>query len=88
MLYQPWLGWCHRFPRFGAVPYSLTLNDKMRNYLIGAYEMRWNITQFREYFGRKLPQAQRLEVEAQVLEIYPQIFDGRYDHVPAVKTHD
>lgn len=88
VLYQPWLGWCHRFPRFGAVPYSLTLNDKMRNYLIGAYEMGWNITQFREYFGRKLPQAQRLQVEAQVLEIYPQIFDGRYDHVPAVKTHD
>jgi hypothetical protein len=88
VLYQPWLGWCHRFPRFGAVPYSLTLNDKLRNYLIGAYEMGWNITQFREYFGRKLPQAQRLEVEMQVLEIYPQIFDGRYDHVPAVKTHD
>jgi hypothetical protein len=50
--------------------------------------MGWNISQFREYFGRKLPQAQRLEVEMQVLEIYPQIFDGRYDHVPAVKTHD
>ena len=88
VLYQPWLGWCHRFPRFGAVPYSLTLNDKLRNYLIGAYEMGWNISQFREYFGRKLPQAQRLEVEMQVLEIYPQIFDGRYDHIPTVKTHD
>lgn len=87
VLYQPWLGWCHRFPRFGAVPYTLTLNDKLRNYLVAAYEMSWNIAQIREYFGRKLPQAQRLEVELQVQGIYPDIFT-RADDAPVVKAHD
>jgi len=88
VMYQPWLGWCHRFPRFGAVPYNLTLNDKFHNYLIAGYEMGWNVPQLREYFGRKLPLEQRTIAEQGLTEIYPDIFTRNYDNAVTIKAHD
>ena len=89
VLFHRALGWCHRFDRFGRqITYALTLNDKMRNYLIAGYECDWNVPQLREYFGKGLPLEQRLNVENDVLAIYPDIFTRDYSHTPTIKAHD
>ncbi|MEO7522289.1 MAG: glycosyltransferase family A protein [Gemmatimonas sp.] len=35
----PWLRWMHRFGRPAGVPYTLTVDDKFRNYMIGHVEL-------------------------------------------------
>jgi hypothetical protein len=60
----------------------------MRNYLIAGYECDWNVPQLREYFGKGLPLDQRLNVERDVLAIYPDIFTRDYSHIPPIKAHD
>ena len=83
------LGWVHRFDRFGRnITYTLSLNDKMRNYMIAAYEMNWNIQQMREYFGKGLPEDQRLEVETALVQIYPDILTRDCSNIPKFKVHD
>ena len=88
VVYHPSLGWVHRFPRFGPVPYTLTLNDKMHNYCIAAYESGWNVLQMREYFGRRLPQDQKDVIEKGLTDIYPDIFADAPSWAEKVKTHD
>lgn len=83
------LGWIHRFSRFGrAITYKLTLNDKLRNYTIAAYEMGWNVPQMWEYIGKNLPMDQRQAVAKDLLAIYPDIFDRNYGFIPRWKEHD
>jgi len=83
------LGWIHRFSRFGrAITYKLTLNDKLRNYTIAAYEMGWNVPQMWEYIGKNLPMDQRQAVAKDLLAIYPDIFDRSYGFIPRWKEHD
>ena len=88
VLYHPQLSWSHRFCRFAPVPYTLTLNDKARNYLIAAHESGWNIDQFRRYFTRRLPADQMAAVERDVLSIYPDIFDRDCSEIPTYKELD
>lgn len=68
------LGWVHRFMRTKPLSYTCTVNDKMRNYLIGAYLTGYNVHQFVEYFKRKLPVEQSQVVLSEILEIYPDFF--------------
>ncbi len=35
----PWLRWTHRFPRPNGVPYQVSRNDTLRNYLVGFEEL-------------------------------------------------
>lgn len=88
VMYHPTLAWSHRFCRFKPVPYALTLNDKARNYLIAAYEMGWNIAQFRAYFGRRLPVDQMTIVERDVMAIYPEIFERDCSGIEKFKELD
>lgn len=46
----PWLRWCHRFGRPGGVPYTLTLENKVRNYIIGHKELGIPLDRVHEHF--------------------------------------
>jgi hypothetical protein len=51
----PWLRWGHRFGRPNGVPYPLTVEDKLWNYLIGHLELGLDITPVREHFAEYVP---------------------------------
>lgn len=46
----PWLRWVHRFSRPDGVPYPLSVDHKVRNYLIEFQEMGWDTTPIYEHF--------------------------------------
>ncbi len=50
----PALRWVHRFSRPGGVPYPLTVDDKLRNYLIGHAELGLDPVVAIEHFGGSL----------------------------------
>jgi len=50
----PALRWVHRFGRPGGVPYPLTVDDKLRNYLIGHAELGLDPVVAIEHFGGSL----------------------------------
>jgi hypothetical protein len=56
--------------------------------MIAAYEMNWNIQQMREYFGKGLPEDQRLAVETALVQIYPDILTRDCSNIPKFKVHD
>lgn len=68
------LKWVHRFMRTKPITYTCTLNDKMRNYLIGAYLCNYDVGQMRDYFYTKLNTVQADSVVRTVLDIYPDLF--------------
>lgn len=47
----PALRWMHRFGRPGGVPYTLTIQDKFRNYLIGHAELRMDPVPVLQHFA-------------------------------------
>ena len=51
----PALRWMHRFSRPGGVPYRLTVEDKLRNYLIGHAELGMDIAPVLRHFADFLP---------------------------------
>jgi len=81
------LGWTHRFLRSRPITYTLTLNDKLRNYLVASYEMSWSIKQVCDYFKRKLLADHYKNVLDDVKELIPDIdFDS--DSGKRHKEHD
>jgi glycosyltransferase involved in cell wall biosynthesis len=62
----PWLRWVHRFGRPAGVPYPLTVEDKLRNYLIGHEELGLPIAPALEHFAEHLPEGR---VEAILEEV-------------------
>lgn len=54
----PFLRWLHRFARPAGVPYTLTVNDKLRNYLIGWTELGLDVGPVLEHFKDQLPAPQ------------------------------
>jgi glycosyltransferase involved in cell wall biosynthesis len=48
----PFLRWWHRFNRIGAVPYVLTMEDKVRNYFHGWIELGENTDSIIEHFKK------------------------------------
>jgi glycosyltransferase involved in cell wall biosynthesis len=61
----PWLGWAHRFSRPSDVPYPLSVEDQLWNYLIGHMELGLNIAPVLEHFADHLSpeQAEALRLE-------------------------
>ena len=55
-LCAPWLRWMHRFSRPKGVPYRLTLEDKLRNYVIGHAELGLDLAPVITHFSTRLPQ--------------------------------
>jgi hypothetical protein len=51
----PWLRWMHRFIRPAGVPYPLTIEDKLRNYLIGHAELGLPLEPIVEHFLELIP---------------------------------
>jgi len=70
------LAWMHRFFRPKPITYTLTINDKFRNYLVAAYEMGWNLPHICSYFQRKLPFDQYSQVLRDVKAV---LADIEYD---------
>jgi glycosyltransferase involved in cell wall biosynthesis len=60
----PWLRWVHRFARPRGVPYPLTVEDKLRNYLIGHAELGLDLAPVLEHFAQHLP-AERVAAVAE-----------------------
>jgi glycosyltransferase involved in cell wall biosynthesis len=50
----PWLRWMHRFGRPAGVPYPLTVDDKLRNYLLGYLELGLDPSPALEHFSQYL----------------------------------
>lgn len=51
----PPLAWVHRFRRVGGPPYRITVEEKLRNYLIGHAELGWDPVPAIEHFGGRCP---------------------------------
>lgn len=51
----PFLRWVHRFGRVGVLPYRLTAEDRLRNYLIGHAELGLDTKPILQHFALQLP---------------------------------
>jgi hypothetical protein len=51
----PWFRWVHRFERPAGVPYPLTVEAKLRNYVIGFTELGLDLTPVLEHFAEEAP---------------------------------
>jgi hypothetical protein len=81
----PALRWAHRFGRPGGVPYSVTWNDRIRNYLIGWTELGWNTDEVRAHFRGILgPAADDLLIDIDAELTHPA---SRFDAVLAIASH-
>lgn len=63
----PWFRWAHRFARPAGVPYPLTVNDKLRNYLIGHAELGLDLEPVLKHFSRYLPEPAVVAVALEAL---------------------
>ena len=68
----PWLRWTHRFSRPAGIEYPLTVEEKLRNYLIGHAELGLDPTPVLSHFSEILPEDHVVAVAAEVLEGPPQ----------------
>lgn len=50
-MFLPWLRWNHRFARPRAVPYSLKIQERISNYLIGWKETGQNVQDVHDHFS-------------------------------------
>jgi len=62
----PWLRWMHRFGRPHGVPYPLTVDDKLRNYLLGHAELGLDPGPVLAHFAEYLPTERISTIAAQV----------------------
>jgi hypothetical protein len=93
----PWLRWSHRFSRPRGVPYPLTVEDKLRNYLIGHAELGLDLRPIIGHFAEFLSPEKIAEVMSEALQITlfpPARAAGSWVHVggmdppsPTVDTH-
>jgi glycosyltransferase involved in cell wall biosynthesis/Sec-independent protein translocase protein TatA len=63
----PWFRWMHRFDRPGGVQYPLTVEDKLRNYLIGHAELGLDLTPVLAHFSEIMPEDRVEAVVAKAL---------------------
>jgi hypothetical protein len=63
----PWFRWLHRFGRPGGVPYRLTVEDRLRNYVIGHSELGLDLQPILEHFKEFLPQERVVAIAAETL---------------------
>lgn len=50
----PWLKWFHFFGISGGTGYAVNMHDRVRNYLIGHWELGLDIAPIREHFGTRM----------------------------------
>lgn len=64
----PWLGWVHRFGRVHGQDnsYRLTVDDKVRNYVIGHSELNLPLEPIIEHFSTQLDRRKVLQIVADV----------------------
>lgn len=67
-LCMPWLRWNHRFGRPSGVPYPLSVEDKLRNYLIGHLDLGVELAPVRAHFAQHLSAETIARVEAEARE--------------------
>ncbi len=63
----PWFRWLHRFGRPTGVPYPLTIEDKLRNYLIGHTELGMDLRPILRHFVAFLPKERIVAITAETL---------------------
>jgi glycosyltransferase involved in cell wall biosynthesis len=66
----PWLRWVHRFGRPKGVPYPLTVEMKLRNYIIGFTELGLDTTEAERHFAEFLTPRRVQKVKAKALRDY------------------
>lgn len=66
----PWLRWVHRFGRPKGVPYPLSVEMKLRNYIIGFTELGLDTTEAEAHFADFLPPGRVKKVKAEALADY------------------
>src|SRR5688572_9350501 len=64
---MPWLRWMHRFGRPAGVPYPLTAEDKLRNYVIGHAELGLDLEPVLKHFADVLPSDRIIAVVTEAL---------------------
>ncbi len=65
----PWFRWMHRFNRPLGVLFPLTVEDKLRNYVIGHAELGLDLTPVLRHFSEYIPQDRVIAITEQALEI-------------------
>ena len=68
------LRWQHRFYKPKPVTYTLTINDKFKNYVIGFYRCGWDTESVRRYFARKLPADQLRHNSGELEAMFPDVW--------------
>lgn len=63
----PSLRWMHRFSRPSGVPFPLTVEDKLRNYVIGHAELGLDLKPVLNHFFEHLPKERVIEVTEEAL---------------------
>jgi hypothetical protein len=63
----PWLRWMHRFTRASGPTYPLTVEEKLRNYLLGHSELGLDLDPVLQHFSEFLPREQVMAVTEQTL---------------------
>lgn len=66
----PELKWLHKFSRVDGVPYTLRLEDRFRNYLIGHMELGRDIKPVLQRFAGKLPGESYARIVAETVGMY------------------
>ena len=64
----PWLRWVHRFGRPSGVPYTLRIEDKFRNYVIGHAELGLDLVPVVDRFSEYLPKEAMVAIMAEALQ--------------------
>jgi len=63
----PFLRWTHRFGRPGGIPYPLTVEEKLRNYVLGFAELGLDLAPVLAHFAAHLPEGKAELVAAEAL---------------------
>ncbi len=63
----PWFRWMHRFSRPAGVPFPLTVEDKLRNYVIGHAELGLDLRPVLKHFSEHLPADRVIAVAEEAL---------------------
>lgn len=79
----PWFLWMHRFGRPSGVKYALTVEEKLRNYVIGHTELGLDLAPVLQHFAEHLSPDQVRAVTKQALESSPRAVSSRRQNVSA-----
>jgi len=67
----PWLRWMHRFGRPRGTPYPLTVEDKLRNYVLGHIELGLDLAPVLAHFSQYLPEGRVARIADDAVKGHP-----------------